>query len=149
MKSNFFTLSVLVLISVFIAVVFLNAPATASAGAAVQTQEDLKKTVEIHRQAYRKPFDKEAVNAYIKTLPRDGDYYVVEGDLLLTEQELIADLVSKSMGPKAADSTAELIPKCMRENESFTKIRRNAISPTQSPALLSPLKPRMRQRSRT
>ena len=64
----------------------------------------------IYEEVFRKPFDHEAIKAYMSVLPKAGDYFVVEGDLLMTEQELRAYIVDKSLGEKLAKpDSAELL----------------------------------------
>src|SRR4051812_45778288 len=111
MKVNSLTLIVLLLILSLIPVAFLSSVSASGNPAAESKESSLKRTADIHRDAFRKPFNKAAFNAYMETLPRDGDYFVVEGDLLLTGEELQADVVSKSLGAKPADPTRELIVK--------------------------------------
>ena len=59
--------------------------------------------------AFEDPFDENKFQALKINLPRDNDLYVVEGDLLFTEQELRAYIVSKSQSEKPIDTSAELI----------------------------------------
>lgn len=61
------------------------------------------------QDAIADPFNDDKVKAYMALLPKDDNLYVVEGDLLLTEQELHAYLVIKSQSEKPVDSSAELI----------------------------------------
>ncbi|MEK6320118.1 MAG: hypothetical protein AABN33_00400 [Acidobacteriota bacterium] len=52
-------------------------------------------TQKAHEEALR-GFDRAKFDAYKATLPKDGSYYVVEGDLLLTEAELQDYAVGKA-----------------------------------------------------
>jgi predicted Zn-dependent protease len=63
----------------------------------------------IHREAYERPFDEARFRAYLKVLPRAGDYYVVEGDIPLSEDEVRSDLVAKSASTARADGSTELL----------------------------------------
>lgn len=65
--------------------------------------------IKIHLDAYRQPFDEVHFRAFLATLPRDEDYYIVEGDIALTEDEARAYLVAKSEATTRADSSAELL----------------------------------------
>jgi hypothetical protein len=121
MKVNSLTLIVLLLILSLIPVAFLSSVSASGNPAAESKESSLKRTADIHRDAFRKPFNKAAFNAYMETLPRDGDYFVVEGDLLLTGEELQADVVSKSLGAKPADPTRELIVKVDNGEREFYK----------------------------
>lgn len=64
---------------------------------------------QIHREAYEQPFDEARFKAYLRALPRDGNYYIVEGDIAFTEEEVRAYLVGKSEATARADSSAELL----------------------------------------
>jgi peptidoglycan/xylan/chitin deacetylase (PgdA/CDA1 family) len=66
-------------------------------------------TLAVHKAAFAQPFDSDKLNAYMKSLPKAGDYFVVEGDLLLTEQELRAYLVANAQGEKSANVSPELL----------------------------------------
>jgi len=119
-KPNWLTIFAFIFISTLIPLYLLERPVAASAS--TPSPEDIKQaTTEAHRQAIRKPFDEDAVKAYIKTLPKEGEYFIVEGDLLFTEQELRADLVSKSSGAKPVDPTSELIVKVRDGEREFYK----------------------------
>jgi predicted SprT family Zn-dependent metalloprotease len=73
-------------------------------------QSNAATTRAIYEEVFRKPFDSEAIKAYMNVLPKAGDYFVVEGDLLMTEQELRAYIVDKSLGEKVAKpDSAELL----------------------------------------
>src|SRR6266478_7136140 len=66
-------------------------------------------TLTVHREAFAQPFDHDKLTAYMNSLPKDGDYFVVEGDLLLTEQELRSYLVTNAQGEKPAAVSPELL----------------------------------------
>lgn len=63
----------------------------------------------VSEEAFANPFNEDKVKAYMTMLPQDDGLYVLEGDLLFTEQELRAYLVVKSQSEKPVDSSAELI----------------------------------------
>lgn len=64
---------------------------------------------QIHRAVFADPFDEQKLQAYMATLPRVGDYYIVEGDLLKTEQELRAYVVANAEASRPTDPRPELI----------------------------------------
>jgi hypothetical protein len=66
-------------------------------------------TLEIHRRAYQEPSNEAAVKAYMATLPKDREYFVLEGDIRMTEQELRAYLASKVLSSKPASPGGELL----------------------------------------
>lgn len=66
-------------------------------------------TLAVHQAAIAGAFTPEAFRSYINTLPRDGEYFLVEGDIALTEQELLPYLVQRSSGESRADQSAELL----------------------------------------
>jgi hypothetical protein len=59
-------------------------PSSAAAEQALQRFED----------ARQNPFDEAKRQAYLAQLPRVGNYFILEGDLKMTEQEVIAHLIS-------------------------------------------------------
>jgi len=61
------------------------------------------------QEAFANPFDEDKFQALKVNLPRDQNLYVVEGDLLLTEQELRAYIVGKSQSERPIDTSAELV----------------------------------------
>ena len=61
------------------------------------------------QEAFANPFDEDKFHALKVNLPRDQDLFIVEGDLLLTEQELRAYVVGKSQSERPIDTSAELI----------------------------------------
>ncbi len=78
--------------------------------AAASVQDARAETLKKYREVFQRPFDVEAVKAYMESFPKDGDHYIVEGDIALTEQELRAYIVTKSMGSVfAAPDSSELI----------------------------------------
>jgi len=66
-------------------------------------------TLAIHKEAFAEPFDRDKISLYMNSLPRDGEYFVVEGDLLLTEQELRSYLVASAQTEKPAVVSPELL----------------------------------------
>jgi len=81
------------------------------AGAAFVISDGVKqRTLQVYQTVFEKPLDQDAVRAYLNILPRDGDYYVVEGDMLLTEQEVRSYVVARSFASRPADpDSAELL----------------------------------------
>jgi hypothetical protein len=66
-------------------------------------------TLAAHKAAFAQPFDRDKIAAYMASLPKDGDYFVVEGDVLLTEQELRSYLVANAQTEKPATVSPELL----------------------------------------
>ncbi len=120
-KMNGLTALAFIFISTLIPICLVERQVAAGGTSAASQKDNKQATAEAHRRAAQKPFDQEAVRAYMNTLPKDGDYYVVEGDLLFTEQELRADLVSKSNGAKPIDPSGELIVKVRHGEREFYK----------------------------
>ena len=63
----------------------------------------------IRLEALADPFNEDKLKSYMAVLPRDEDLYVLEGDILLTEQELRAYVVGKSQAQALASDSAELL----------------------------------------
>src|SRR6266478_6216643 len=87
-------------------------PSQAAHLAAALAEPDIENrlaTLTVHREAFAQPFDDDKLTAYMNSLPKDGDYFVVEGDLLLTEQELRSYLVTNAQGEKPAAVSPELL----------------------------------------
>jgi hypothetical protein len=64
----------------------------------------------LYRLAVERPFDESVFKRFKESLPHDtaGTYYVVEGDLRMTEEELRAYLVSVSAAPRSHRHGGEL-----------------------------------------
>jgi subtilisin family serine protease len=62
-----------------------------------------------HERAFEDPFDEGRFRAYLATLPRDGDFYVLEGDLLRTAAEVRAYLAAQSQAASRAGTLPELL----------------------------------------
>jgi Subtilase family len=60
----------------------------------------------IHEEAIAQPFDDAKFAAYLKTLGKANAYYVVEGDLRMTEDEVRLYLVAQSQQAMPADGSA-------------------------------------------
>lgn len=67
------------------------------------------RAAKILQDAFADPFNEEKLQALKLNLPRDQDLFIVEGDLLLTDQELFAYVVSRSQSERQIDTSAELI----------------------------------------
>lgn len=80
-------------------------PAQPASQAAAET-EPIRR---VQREAIARPFDLQARQAFMSLLPRDGEYYVVEGDIRLTEDELLEYLASQSAAQAPADASSELL----------------------------------------
>ena len=77
----------------------------------------------VRREAFADPFSDDKLKALMAALPKDQDLYVVEGDLLLTEQELRAYVVVQSQLEKPVDPTAELIVNVHNGQRDYYKDR--------------------------
>lgn len=73
------------------------------------------------QDAFADPFNKDKLIIYMSLLPRDGDLYVVEGDLLLTDQELQNYLVVKSQSERPVESSAELLVNVFNGQRDYYK----------------------------
>jgi hypothetical protein len=81
--------------------VLLGLAAVLSGAHAARADQD--ETRRRHEAAIANPFDAVALAAYVKTLPRDGDRYIVEGDILLAESEIRPYLAAKQVSAAPAD----------------------------------------------
>jgi hypothetical protein len=79
--------------------VFCVAALAGLADAGAQSKHD--EAANALRDATATPANADALARYIATLPRDGDLYIVEGDLLMTEAELVASLKERHTAPLA------------------------------------------------
>ena len=80
--------------------------AFAQSGSDYSTREATRRT---HQAALEDPFDQARFQSYLQTLPRDGDYFVVEGDLLLTEAEVRGYLTGRTASTSRAGIKPELL----------------------------------------
>jgi len=71
--------------------------------------EGLEQVRRIHQAAHERPGDSVAFETYLKTLPRFGEDYVVEGDLLMTRDEVFIHLVSRSQTASPVTRPGELL----------------------------------------
>ena len=62
-----------------------------------------------HERALEDPFDESRFRAYLATLPRDGEFFVVEGDVLRTMQEVRAYLAAQSQAQSRGGIRPELL----------------------------------------
>ncbi|MEK6320117.1 MAG: S8 family serine peptidase [Acidobacteriota bacterium] len=53
----------------------------------------------VYESAFKLSADAESIRAFLKELPRDGNYFVLEGDLLLTEQEVFEYVAERQESP--------------------------------------------------
>ena len=84
-------------------VLLLFAPSTTTAS------DKQQPTIDVYNAAFRHPGNEKAIKALKQILPRVQDYYVVEGDILVTDQELQAYLDRKHGGSSQGDKSAELL----------------------------------------
>lgn len=66
-----------------------------------------EKTHKAHQEVFTLPFDQAKFDAYKATLPRDGGYYIVEGDMLLNNAELYTYVVNRLSPEKKPKPLAE------------------------------------------
>jgi predicted Zn-dependent protease len=62
-----------------------------------------------HERALEDPFDETRFKAYLATLPKDGEFFVLEGDLLRTAAEVRAYLAAQSQSQSRAGTRPELL----------------------------------------
>ena len=62
-----------------------------------------------HERALEDPFDEGRFNAYLATLPRDGEFFVLEGDLLKTASEVRSYLAAQAQAQTRAGTRPELL----------------------------------------
>lgn len=86
-----------------------HAPLVASAEQQPAQPSEIARLAKIQLDAMSRPFDPAARQAYLAALPRDGDYYIVEGDIRLTEQEVLEYLASQSATQGRPDDRSELL----------------------------------------
>lgn len=81
-----------------------------------------KENVEaVRREVFADPFNDAKLKAYMDLLPKDEDLYVLEGDVLLTEQELRAYVVAKSQAQSLVSDSAELLVNLFNGDRDFYK----------------------------
>lgn len=83
--------------------------ATSLQPASPTAAEEAERIRRVQREAVARPFDLQARQAFLSLLPRDGDYYVVEGDIRLNEDEVLEYLASQSAAQARANASPELL----------------------------------------
>lgn len=98
-------------------------PASRAAGALVEPAVSPEKLrlESIRRAALKKTATEAEIKAYMETLPRDGSRYVVEGDLLMTEEDLRVYLEGKSQEPRPVIPGPELVINLYDGQDDFYK----------------------------
>jgi hypothetical protein len=86
-----------------------------------QTTPAKDKLETVRREAFADPFNDEKLNAYMQLLPKDEDLFVVEGDVLLTEQELRAYVVGKSQAQSLVSDSPELLVNLFNGDRDYYK----------------------------
>lgn len=76
---------------------------------ATAKMEARAKILAAYEQALADPFDEAALDAYLTTLPKVGERYIIEGDLRLTEGEVQRYLLARASAPQPVGSGAELL----------------------------------------
>lgn len=92
-----------------VAAIVVASLATVSAFSGQERASALDQIRQAHERALAQPFDDPAFRAYLSTLPRDDDYYVLEGDILATESEVREYLVARAGSESRAGIKPELI----------------------------------------
>jgi hypothetical protein len=92
---------------------------TAPPGNGSRAAADAAERFEAARQ---NPFDENARQAFLKGLPRAGEYYVVEGDIKMTEQEAVAYLAATAAGDTPTQLTPELLVNVHRGQPDFYRV---------------------------
>jgi hypothetical protein len=80
-----------------------------SASAAEPTDAQKAEWLALQRAAIADPDDPAKLKAFLDLLGRFGDEYVVEGDILMSEEEVQLYLEKKRQAPTLADTAGELI----------------------------------------
>jgi hypothetical protein len=73
----------------------------------------------VHLLATADPYDRTRFNNYLQSLPQEGGYFVVEGDVLFTKDEVLDYLVSRSIGSLPLKETPELLVNISGGQEDF------------------------------
>jgi hypothetical protein len=85
-------------------------------------KSELDRVLGIYQQSFEKPSDTKKLEALKKTLPRDGDYYVIEGDIKVTDQELEGYVnEQKQNTERHASVTPELIVNLFQGKDDYYK----------------------------
>ena len=88
-------------------------------GAAMSENPERLRVDNLRKSVFAEPFNEEKLKAYLEALPRDGDLYVLEGDLLMTEQQVRAYVVGKSQAQAPAFSSGELLVNIHNGSQDF------------------------------
>ncbi len=92
----------------FAAVVFASLAAL-PVSTVQQAESAMERVRWIHERALAAPFDEEAFKAFLESLPRDGEYYILEGDIPATEPEVREYLIGRRGGESRAGIRPELV----------------------------------------
>lgn len=92
-----------------LAAIVVASLATVSAQSAQERGNALEQIRQIHARALAEPFNDAAFQAFLKTLPQDEGYYVLEGDMLATASEVQEYLVGRAGSESRAGIKPELI----------------------------------------
>jgi hypothetical protein len=95
---------------------------------AQQVRNPLADVQLIHFLAVADPYDRTRFSNYLQTLPQVDGYYVVEGDILLNQEEVFEYLVSRSVGKRPLFDTAELLVNISGGREDFHGRKTSSIS---------------------
>jgi len=90
-------------------------------GAAMSENSERLRVDNLRKSIFAEPFNEEKLQAYLAVLPKDDDLYVLEGDLLMTEQQVRAYVVGKSQAQAPAISSGELLVNIHNGTQDFYK----------------------------
>lgn len=103
----------------------LTASSTAQRGrptayTAALTENPEKLRVEnLRKNLFADPFNEEKLQAYLAVLPKDDDLFVLEGDLLMTEQQVRAYVAGKSQSQAPTIQSGELLVNIHNGRQDF------------------------------
>ena len=101
------------------ALIFILLSTSVSPNGLPQTSQR-EKILAIYKKTFEHPSDAPSFAALKETLPRDGNYYILEGDLQLTEQELRAYVDAKRQeGEKQLPISSELIVNRWNDQDDY------------------------------
>ena len=78
-----------------------------------------RRVEDVRKELFADPFNEQKLQTYLAVLPKDDELYVVEGDLLLTEQEIRAYVVAKSQTQSPTFQSGELLVNIHNGNRDY------------------------------
>jgi hypothetical protein len=88
-------------------------------GMAKPNDSTRSKAANIYLASYQDPWDSKNTDSLKHILPKDENYFIIEGDLRLTEQELDAFVVDKKIREARAKVSPELILNRIHGNDDY------------------------------